>query len=108
MDDSPLSALRMHGTAPGCDPEGDSCSSGAYVSNEESSLIQTLLQIRERADDVRSKLKTASGAEKPALVARLEELRGEWKSLSARRERAGTRKMAMLGHIPWHEAEWEE
>jgi len=109
MDDSPLANLRFHGAQPGCDAESEaSCSAGAYVSNEEASLIKTLLQIRREADAVRSQLETASPEGRAELEARLDQLRSDWKRMSARRDRAGTRKMAMLGHIPWHEADWSD
>lgn len=109
MDKSPLEKLRSHGGHQGCESNSEAaCPSGAYVSNEETALIQTLLQIRKDADSIREELTTAAAEDRVALQQRLDDLRSEWKKLAARRTRAGTRKMAMLGHLPWNEAEWEE
>lgn len=109
MDKSPLDKLRFHGRPQGCESDSEAaCPSGAYVSNEEAALIQTLLQLRKDADSIRRELPTAAAEDRAELQHRLDDLRSEWKKLAARRSRAGTRKMAMLGHLPWNEAEWEE
>ena len=82
--------------------EGDdpSCSPKVYVSNEEASLLAEMRELREASIDVRRRLESSEGDERSALEKRLEELRRQREEVAERRERAFTRKMIMLGHLP--------
>ncbi len=77
-----------------------SCSPKVYVSNEEASLLAEMRELREASIDVRRRLETAEGDERTALESRLAELRRQREEAAERRERAFTRKMIMLGHLP--------
>lgn len=77
-----------------------SCSSKVYISNEEASLLAELRGLREASIDVRRRLESAEGDERSALETRLEDLRRQREEVAERRERAFTRKMIMLGHLP--------
>ena len=77
-----------------------SCSPKIYVSNEEASLLATMRELRELSLDVRRRMETADDGERAALEAELEELRARRAEAARDRERAFTRKMIMLGHLP--------
>ena len=77
-----------------------SCSPKVYVSNEEASLLAEMRELREASIEVRRRLETAEGDERLALESRLAELRRQREEAAERRERAFTRKMIMLGHLP--------
>jgi len=77
-----------------------SCSPKIYVSNEEASLLAEMRELRETSIDVRRRLESAEGDERSALETRLKELRRQREEAAERRERAFTRKMIMLGHLP--------
>lgn len=76
-----------------------SCSAVGYVSNEEAAVVAAMKRLRERALAVRDELRAAAPADRDRLAATLEELRGRWRELAARREAAYRRKMIMLGHL---------
>jgi len=77
-----------------------SCSPKVYVSNEEASLLTEMRKLREASIEVRRRLESAERDERSALENRLEELRKQREVAAERRERAFTRKMIMLGHLP--------
>ena len=77
-----------------------SCSPKVYVSNEEAMLLTQMRELREASIDVRRRLESATGDERSALESRLEELRRQREEAAKQRERAFTRKMIMLGHLP--------
>jgi len=85
---------------PVAESEGPSCSPKIYVSNEEASLLAEMRELREASIEVRRRLESAEGDERSALESRLEELRRQREEAAERRERAFTRKMIMLGHLP--------
>ena len=81
--------------------EEPSCSPKAYVSNEEKALLAGMRELRERAVELRARLDDAgSDAEREQIEVELTELRARRAELADRRERAFTRKMIMLGHLP--------
>jgi hypothetical protein len=80
--------------------EETSCSPKAYVSNEEAFLLAEMRELREASLEVRRKLENAEGADRTALVSRLEELRTQRNEVARKRDHAFTRKMIMLGHLP--------
>ena len=86
------------------DPADDaesSCSPKVYVSNEEKMLLDTMRQLRDRAVELRSRLKeTDSVDEQSRIEKELAELRAQRSDLAIRREQAYKRKMIMLGHLP--------
>jgi len=102
MEEYDLTRLPVHGQQPGDvqDEEENSCSTKVYVSNEESALLAALRELRERAMKIRSQLETADSTDRDALKAELERLRHQRTDLDQRRQRAFTRKMVMLGHLP--------
>jgi hypothetical protein len=77
-----------------------SCSPTIYVSAEEAALLTLMRQLRERSAELKAKLKQAEEAEAEEIQSAIESLRGEWKDLASRREKAYIRKMIMLGHLP--------
>jgi hypothetical protein len=77
-----------------------SCSPKIYVSNEEASLLAALRELREQSLELRRKMQSAEGEERAALEAELERLRAKRAEVAEDRERAFTRKMIMLGHLP--------
>lgn len=88
-------------------PEADlsdaapSCSPGAYVTNEEASLLAAMRTLKERAAAVRERiLASASDEERTILEGELKELRARRTDLARRRDQAYRRKMVMLGHLP--------
>lgn len=83
------------------DDDESSCSPKVYVSNEEKTILDRMRQLRDRAVELRSKLKEIdAGDEKRRLEIELAELRAERSDLAIRREQAYKRKMIMLGHLP--------
>lgn len=85
------------------DPPDDesSCSPKVYVSNEEKTILDGMRKLRDRAVELRGRLKeTDSDDEKIRLEAELAELRSQRSDLAIRREKAYKRKMIMLGHLP--------
>lgn len=83
------------------DDDESSCSPKAYVSNEEKMLLDTMRQLRDRAVELRSRLKeTDSADERGRIEKELAELRAQRSDLAIRREQAYKRKMIMLGHLP--------
>ncbi|MDX2437754.1 MAG: hypothetical protein QNL88_11955 [Acidobacteriota bacterium] len=77
-----------------------SCSPKVYVSNEEASLLAELRELREASLEVRRRLETAKGDELAILTSRLDKLRSQRDEVAGKRDRAFTRKMIMLGHLP--------
>jgi hypothetical protein len=103
MNDRKKPKLPIHGRIASDAPEEDapSCSPKIYVSNEEASLVKSLLGLKARADLIRRKIASCTDQdERQLLEADLEELREQWSELSGRREAAYRRKMVMLGHLP--------
>jgi hypothetical protein len=95
--------LPILGQEPVEEPERDapSCAPKIYVSMEESSLLQAMRDIKERAAMVRNALAEKPPSEARAeLEAQMDGYRKQFFELSQRRERAYLRKMVMLGHIP--------
>jgi hypothetical protein len=86
------------------EPSGDdepSCSPKIYVSNEEKTILAAMRELRDRAVELRTALKTtASADERDNLETELAQLRSERADLAIRREQAFKRKMIMLGHLP--------
>lgn len=86
------------------DPPDDdeaSCSPKVYVSNEEKTILDRMRQLRDRAVELRTRLKeTGAGEERRRLEDELAELRAQRSDLAIRREQAYKRKMIMLGHLP--------
>ncbi len=83
------------------DDDESSCSPKVYVSNEEKMLLDTMRQLRDRAVELRSRLKkTDSVDERSRIEKELAELRAQRSDLAIRREQAYKRKMIMLGHLP--------
>ncbi len=80
--------------------EAPSCSPRIYISNEEAALLAGMRSLREQSAQIRGKMATARSDESSRLKSELEALRLKWKDLAAQRERAFTRKMIMLGHLP--------
>jgi len=95
-DEQPLPVINP----PDGEQEEPSCSPKVYVSNEEAALLAELRELREVSLDIRRRLETASGDDRAMLESRLEELRERRDEVAERRERAFTRKMIMLGHLP--------
>jgi len=95
-DEQPLPVINP----PAEESEEPSCSPKSYVSNEEAALLAEMRELREASIDVRRRLQSAEGDERSALETRLEELRRHREEVAERRERAFTRKMIMLGHLP--------
>jgi hypothetical protein len=85
---------------PAEESDDPSCSPKVYVSNEEAALLAEMRELREASIEVRRRLKSPEGDERSALETRLEELRRQREEVAERRERAFTRKMIMLGHLP--------
>jgi hypothetical protein len=84
-------------------PEEDeaSCSPKVYVSNEETMILDKMRQLRDRAVELRSRLKETDSADQQTLIEEeLAELRAQRSDLAIRREQAYKRKMIMLGHLP--------
>jgi chromosome segregation ATPase len=77
-----------------------SCSPKIYVSNEEASLLAEMRELREQSLELRRLLASAAGDERSALESELERLRARREEVARQRERAFTRKMIMLGHLP--------
>ena len=77
-----------------------SCSPKIYVSNEEAAVLAAMRNLRERSMDLRRELKKSTPGARTPLEAELEELRSQWQDLARRRDRAFTRKMIALGHLP--------
>ncbi|MCU0235163.1 MAG: hypothetical protein MUE90_14175 [Thermoanaerobaculales bacterium] len=77
-----------------------SCSPSTYISNEEAALLAAMRQLHERSTALRRELAAAEPGRARGLESELESLRGEWRELARRRERAFVRKMIMLGHLP--------
>jgi hypothetical protein len=78
-----------------------SCSPKIYVSNEEKAILEAMRGLRERAVVLRDALAAVgSDDERRRLEAELAELRSRRDELAVRREKAFTRKMIMLGHLP--------
>jgi hypothetical protein len=102
MDEYDLSRLPVHGQGDGAASDDDeaSCSPKIYVSNEEATLLAALKDLRERAVEIRNRLKTGGEIDRDELADQLEQLRVQRAELEQRRERAYTRKMVMLGHLP--------
>lgn len=83
------------------DDDESSCSPKVYVSNEEKTILDRMRQLRDRAVELRSRLKeTDPGDERRQLEAELADLRAQRSDLAIRREQAYKRKMIMLGHLP--------
>ena len=83
------------------DDDESSCSPKVYVSNEEKMLLDTMRELRDRAVELRSRLKeTDSVDEQSRIEKELAELRAQRSDLAIRREQAYKRKMIMLGHLP--------
>ena len=83
------------------DEDEASCSPKVYVSNEESALLAAMRELRERAVEIRDRLKQdPSDEDRTRLESELAELRAQRSDLAARREQAFKRKMIMLGHLP--------
>ena len=83
------------------DDHESSCSPKIYVSNEEKMLLDTMRQLRDRAVELRSRLKETDSAEERSRIEKeLAELRAQRSDLAIRREQAYKRKMIMLGHLP--------
>jgi hypothetical protein len=80
--------------------EVPSCSPKIYISNEEAALLAGMRSLREQSAQIRGKMATAGPDERSRLESEVETLRLKWKDLAAQRERAFTRKMIMLGHLP--------
>ncbi len=80
--------------------EVPSCSPTIYISNEEATLLAGMRSLREQSAQIREKMATAGPDERSRLESEVEALRLKWKDLAAQRERAFTRKMIMLGHLP--------
>ena len=101
MSDENPTTLPMIGTHP---MEEDTASCGApkvYVSNEEKSILEAMRELRERAVELRARLKELDeGDERSAVETELAELREQRSDLAVRREQAYKRKMIMLGHLP--------
>jgi len=77
-----------------------SCSPKIYVSNEEASLLAEMRELREQSLELRRLLASAAGDERSTLESELERLRARREEVARQRERAFTRKMIMLGHLP--------
>jgi len=77
-----------------------SCSPKIYVSNEEASLLAEIRELREQSLELRRLLASAASDERSALESELERLRARREEAARQRERAFTRKMIMLGHLP--------
>ncbi len=78
-----------------------SCSPKVYVSNEEKAIAAAMLELRERAVELRRRLeRPGSEEERVRLEAELEALRAKRAELAVRRDEAFRRKMIMLGHLP--------
>jgi len=83
------------------DDDKSSCSPKVYVSNEEKMLLDTMRQLRDRAVELRSRLKETDSADESSRIEKeLAELRAQRSDLAIRREQAYKRKMIMLGHLP--------
>lgn len=78
-----------------------SCSPKIYVSNEEVTILAAMRELRDKAADLRGRLKEgASPDEQLGIEAELAELRAQRSDLAICREKAYKRKMIMLGHLP--------
>lgn len=82
------------------DSAAPSCSPKTYVSNEEVALLNAMRELREQSKELKEKMRDAEPERRSHLESRLGDLRAEWEGLAARREKAFTRKMIMLGHLP--------
>jgi len=83
------------------DDDESSCSPKVYVSNEEKMLLDTMRQLRDRAVELRTRLKETDSVDERSLIeGELAELRAQRSDLAIRREQAYKRKMIMLGHLP--------
>jgi hypothetical protein len=82
------------------DNDEPSCSPKIYISNNEASLLAGMRHLRDRSVELKAEMKTADSEQLASLEAEIEELRAEWRELSAQREKAFIRKMIMLGHLP--------
>ena len=81
--------------------EGEpSCSPKIYVSNEEAALLEEMRHLREQSVELKKAIRDAETEQCSRLESELEEIRENWKSLAAQREKAFIRKMIMLGHLP--------
>jgi hypothetical protein len=81
--------------------EGEpSCSPKIYVSNEEAALLTAMRDLRDRSSKLKKEMRNAEPDRRSQLQSEVEEMRAEWKVLSAQREKAFVRKMIMLGHLP--------
>ena len=80
--------------------EDSSCSPKIYVSNEEAAILLSMRTLREKSQELKAALDKADDSERASLADELEHARAEWKTLSARREKAYIRKMITLGHLP--------
>jgi hypothetical protein len=78
----------------------ESCANRAYVTLEEKALLAAMRKIREQAVSTRRQMQGLDDSDaRSRLEDELEELRGRWTEIAARREDAYRRKMIMLGHI---------
>ena len=102
MKEYDLTRLPVHGQSSdrGESEDEPSCSPSVYVSNEESALMKAIVELRDRAVEIRRLMNADQGDEHRHLEAELEALRRERLDLTRRRERAFVRKMVMLGHLP--------
>ena len=81
--------------------EGEpSCSPKIYISNEEAALLAAMRDLRDRSSKLKKEMRNAEPERRSQLESEVEEMRAEWKGLSAQREKAFVRKMIMLGHLP--------
>ena len=77
-----------------------SCSPKIYISNEEATLLADMRALREQSVQIKGRMASAEPGERSRLQSEVEALRSKWKDLATERERAFTRKMIMLGHLP--------
>ena len=82
------------------DTDEPSCSPKIYVSNEEVALLDAMRDLRQQSIELKKRMRGADAALRSELESEIASLREQWKDLAAQREKAFTRKMIMLGHLP--------
>lgn len=102
-------------------PEPSVCSRGGeYLSKEEEEILGSLRELKERARFLRGQMRgmefawqmgqVAQGeppgffAELEAAMAEMQQLKRAWEEMQLRFRKANARKLALLGHGPWEDA----
>lgn len=102
-------------------PEPSACNRGGeYLSTEEEEILRSLKELKEKARFLRGQIRALEfacemgqvgeeerskfSAQLDSAMAEMQELRKAWAEAEARLKKANARKLALLGHGPWDDA----